>query len=126
MYVLLLPRIYHYESTYMIPHFKFAGALTNIVLNFLLIPIFGILGSAFATLISFFIMASCIFYFGNKLQYIKFNLKAWFFPLIIWSIIIMLNENYYMMVPIILLYPIIWYKLIINEYEKSKILQILK
>ena len=86
----------------------------------------GIIGSAFATLISFFVMACCIFYAGNRLQYIQYNLKAWIFPLVIWNIIIVFNGNYLIALPLILLYPIIWYKLIINEYEQSKILQILK
>ena len=126
MYVLLLPRIYHYQSTGMIPYFKLIGALTNIILNFLLIPIFGIVGSAFATLISFFIMSCYIFYIGNRLEYIQYNLKAWIFPLVIWVIVILFNGNWFITLPLILLYPVIWYKFIINEYEQSKILQILK
>jgi len=126
IYVLLLPKIYNYNSTYLVPYFRLTGAITNILFNILLIPKFGILGSAIATLLSFFIMSCCIFYKGNKIKYTKYNLKGWIFPLIIWGIIIILNENYFIIGPILLLYPVLWYKFIINEYEKSKIIEILK
>ena len=101
------------------------GAASNIALNFLLIPEYGILGSALATLISFLVMSLCIFYTGNRLEPVDYNLKAWIFPLIIWSTIIF-NNNDIIRVALILLYPIIWYKLIINKDEQSKIRQILK
>ena len=102
------------------------GALSNIILNFLLIPTFGIVGSAFATLISFMIMSLCIFYTGNRLEPIDYNLKAWIYPLIIWDAVIIFNNNYLVTVPLILLYPIIWYKFIINKDEQSRILEMLK
>ena len=126
MYVLLLPRIYKYNATHKIPYFKFMGALSNIILNFLLIPILGIVGSAFATLISFMIMSLCIFYTGNRLEPIDYNLKAWIYPLIIWDAVIIFNNNYLVTTLLILLYPIIWYTLIINKDEQTRILQILK
>ena len=126
IYVLLLPRIYKYEATRKIPYFKLMGALSNIGLNVLLIPILGIIGSAFATLISFLVMSMCIFYSGNRLESVDYNLKAWLYPLIVWDAIIIFNHSFIVTVPIILAYPIIWYTLVINKDEKSKILQILK
>ena len=126
IYVLLLPRIYRYNATNRIPYFKLMGAISNIALNFALIPILGIVGSAFATLISFLIMTLCTFYYGNRLEPVDYNLKAWVFPLLIWDIIIVFNNNYEVIVPVILLYPIIWYKMIINNDEQSRILKILK
>ena len=70
-------------------------------------------------------MSLCIFYTGNRLEPVAYNLKAWIFPLIIWSTIIF-NNNDIIRVALILLYPIIWYKLIINKDEQSRIRQILK
>ena len=125
MYVLLLPKIYNYDATYLIPYFRFIGAAVNILLNILLIPKMGLVGSAFATLLSFLIMACCIFYKGNKIKYTQYNLKGWIFPLIVWGMILMIN-NQLIIISIIILYPICWYKYIINEYEKSKILELLK
>ena len=129
IYVLLLPRIYKYQSTSKIPYFKLAGALSNIILNIILIPSFGIMGSAFATLISFIIMAYYIFYIGNRMEYIKYNLRAWVFPLLvwIWIILFMILENNYLMISIILLlYPIVWYKLVITVDERKKLLEMIR
>ena len=60
------------------------------------------------------------------LESIDYNLKAWIYPLIIWDAVIIFNNNYLVTVPIILLYPIIWYIFIINKDEQTRILQILK
>ena len=125
IYVLLLPTIYNYNATYLIPYFRFIGAAVNILLNILLIPKIGILGSALATLLSFFIMSCCIFYKGNKIKHTQYNLKGWIFPVIIWSIILIINDQLFIAV-LIMLYPICWYKYIISPYEKSKILELLK
>ena len=106
------------------------GALSNVMLNIILIPRFGIMGSAYATLISFAIMSYYIFNVGNRMEYIQYNLKAWFFPLMIWIGVIVLltilESNYLMTSSIIILYPIIWYKLIINDTERKQLLGIIQ
>ena len=38
-------------------------------------------------------MSLCIFYKGNLLEPVAYNLKAWMFPLIIWSAIIFNNNE---------------------------------
>ena len=127
LYVLMLPRIYKYESTAKIPYFKLAGACSNIMLNIILIPKFGIVGSAFSTLISFAIMSYYIFYNGNRLEYIQYNLIGWIFPLFAWILVlifIMVNNDYVAAFTIGLLYPIAWYNVIITEQEREKILEI--
>ena len=123
----MLPRIYKYESTAKIPYFKLAGACSNIMLNIILIPKFGIVGSAFSTLISFAIMSYYIFYNGNRLEYIQYNLIGWIFPLFAWILVlifIMVNNDYVAAFTIGLLYPIAWYNVIITEQEREKILEI--
>lgn len=48
--------------------FNFISMIVNIILNFILIPRFGIIGSAWATLISYTVPTVCMFIF-NKRQY---------------------------------------------------------
>ena len=49
------------------------AAIINIILNFLLIPKYGMIGAAFATAISFFICAIAILYAAQKVYYINFE-----------------------------------------------------
>ena len=129
IYILMMPRIYKHGSTSKIAYFRFIGALSNIILNILLIPKFGIMGSAFATLISFALMSYYIFNFGNRLEYIKYNIKGWVFPCLAWImviILIILENNYLMGMLVLLLYPFAWYKLIITNTEREKIVEMIQ
>ena len=129
IYVLMMPRIYKYEHTKKIVHFRFVGAISNIILNVIFIPKFGILGSAFATLISFAIMAFYIFNFGNRLEYIQYNIKGWMFPIFTWVlalISIYITNEYIIAISLLVSYPILWYKLIITNDEKEKIAEIIQ
>jgi O-antigen/teichoic acid export membrane protein len=56
MYVIFSAGIYIEEKSLYVPFISGAGALTNVVANFLLIPVWGITGAAFATLISYLVM----------------------------------------------------------------------
>lgn len=53
--------------------FVMLSATVNIILNLLLIPQFGIVGSSIATLISMFIMSLCVLFISSKLLHIVFN-----------------------------------------------------
>ena len=120
LYVLLLPKIYILEKTYIIPIIRALGAASNVLLNFLLIPLLGILGAAFANLSAFIIMFFAIFIVTNKLEYTSYNLKGWIFPLIMWLSIIVFNNPFWYLA-VIISYPILWYNGILNVFEKEKI-----
>ena len=64
-YLIQLPGVYLLEKTGWIPWVRGLGALSNIILNFLFIPEYGIVGAASATFLSFILMA-VIFYFINR------------------------------------------------------------
>ena len=64
-YLIQLPGVYLLEKTGWIPWVRGMGALSNIILNFLFIPEYGIVGAASATCLSFILMA-VIFYFINR------------------------------------------------------------
>ena len=64
-YLIQLPGVYLLEKTGWIPWVRGLGALSNIILNFLFIPEYGITGAASATCLAFMLMA-VIFYFINR------------------------------------------------------------
>ena len=66
-YYLHMPGIYYYEKTYFLPVFKGCAAISNILLNIILIPSFGIIGAAYATTISFVIMYISVYFYSNRL-----------------------------------------------------------
>jgi O-antigen/teichoic acid export membrane protein len=57
------------------------GAIVTILLNLLLIPLIGYLGSAWATLIVYFGMSAASWYLGQKYYPIKYNLRKVLFYL---------------------------------------------
>ena len=125
LYVLLLPTIYILEKTYIIPIIRAFGALFNIIFNFLLIPIFGIMGAALSNLCAFFIMFLIMLFANHTLKPSTYNIKGWVFPLIMWVLIIFFNTSLESII-IIILYPILWYYGVLNMLEKEKIKEFLR
>ncbi|OQX97781.1 MAG: hypothetical protein B6I24_07640 [Bacteroidetes bacterium 4572_128] len=54
------------------------GAIITIIFNFILIPKISYLGSAYATLICYFLMMICSYFLGQKYFPIKYELKKIF------------------------------------------------
>lgn len=73
MYVNFTAGLYIEEKTNYFPAITSVGALVNIASNFLLIPIYGIMGAAISTLASYLIMALSIFLVTNKFYKIKYE-----------------------------------------------------
>ena len=67
--------IYIEEKTKYFPYVTGAGALINVVVNVLLIPVLGIIGAALATLASYIVMATGLFFFSQK--FYKINYEYW-------------------------------------------------
>ena len=72
-YLIQLPGVYLLEKTGWIPWVRGLGALSNIILNFLFIPEYGIVGAASATCLSFILMAVFIYFINRKFFPIPFN-----------------------------------------------------
>ena len=81
LYVLQLPAVYLPEKTKWIPLFRFVGAITNVVLNILVIPTYGIMGAALATMSAQAIMALSIYLKSRKDYKIPFRRIGIIFPL---------------------------------------------
>jgi len=71
-YHLLMPGIFYSNKTKLLPVFRGLGAVSNVILNILLIPKFGAMGAAIATAVSFGLMIIPLYYKVNKLFYIPF------------------------------------------------------
>ena len=73
MYVNFTAGIYIEEKTKYLPAITGAGAIVNVVVNFTLIPIMGILGAALATLASYIVMSFGIFIVVQKYYKIEYE-----------------------------------------------------
>ncbi|MCF8241120.1 MAG: oligosaccharide flippase family protein [Melioribacteraceae bacterium] len=90
MYVNFQAGIYIEEKTKYFPLVTGAGALVNLLMNFLLIPVIGIYGAAYATLASYVVMSAGLFITSQRFYKIKYEFAKIFklFSLIIFTILI--------------------------------------
>jgi O-antigen/teichoic acid export membrane protein len=75
MYVIFSAGIYIEEKSIYVPLIAGAGAIANIAANFLLIPVLNITGAAFATLISYLIMAIGYYFITQKFYKVHYELN---------------------------------------------------
>ncbi|MBU1100649.1 MAG: polysaccharide biosynthesis C-terminal domain-containing protein [Bacteroidetes bacterium] len=73
MYVNFSAGVYIEEKTKYYPLVTGAGAIVNIVVNILLIPVMGIIGAALATLAAYMVMAGGLFLVSQKFYKIKYE-----------------------------------------------------
>ncbi|MCX7797890.1 MAG: polysaccharide biosynthesis C-terminal domain-containing protein [Melioribacter sp.] len=73
VYVNFQAGLYIEEKTKYFPIVTGLGAIINIIVNFLLIPLIGIIGAALATLASYIVMALTLFFFSQKVYKIKYE-----------------------------------------------------
>lgn len=118
MYVIQLPGVYMKNKTKFIPWFRFVGAASNILLNIFLIPKYGVIGSAWATCIAYFLMTLMIYIYSNKIYPTNYNLIACFYPIMFFGMAFFLGEGVLARTLLMFTYPLIWYVMIINENEK--------
>jgi O-antigen/teichoic acid export membrane protein len=72
-YVNFVVGVYLEKKTKYLPYATGAGALVNVVVNFLLIPKFGITGAAVATLLSCVVMAVGIYFPSQRLYHVEYE-----------------------------------------------------
>ncbi|MCK9281439.1 MAG: oligosaccharide flippase family protein [Melioribacteraceae bacterium] len=82
LYINFTAGIYIEEKTTYFPLVTLAGAVTNVVINLLLIPIIGIYGAALATLASYLIMSSGLFIVSQKFYHLEYEYRK-IIPLLI-------------------------------------------
>ena len=75
VYYVFQAGIYIEEKTKYFPLVTFSGAVVNVLVNILLIPLFGIMGAAIATFAAYFVMAFSLYFFSQKFYPIKYEYK---------------------------------------------------
>jgi O-antigen/teichoic acid export membrane protein len=75
IYINFMAGIYIEKKTKYLPLITGLGALTNILFNFILIPVYSYTGAALATLLSYLVMMLGIYYFSQKYYKINFEYK---------------------------------------------------
>jgi len=75
MYTVFSAGIYIEEKSIYVPFITGAGALVNVIVNFLLIPVLNITGAAIATLASYIVMAAGYYFVTQKFFQVKYELK---------------------------------------------------
>jgi O-antigen/teichoic acid export membrane protein len=94
MYV-FMPGIGIRKKTYLIFLISIVAAFINIVLNYLLIPIFGMMGAAVATAIGYFIFFLCFVFFSQKLYYVPHKWSGFVALFFITSFFVYLYFRYF-------------------------------
>lgn len=124
--------IYIEEKTKYFPYVTGTGALANVVVNILLIPVLGLMGAALATLTSYIIMAVGLYYFSQKYYPIKYEFNKVF--KILAAIFITGILYYYMyyqvglifIYKLVLLFGFIGSLFVMNVVEKNEIIRLVK
>ena len=78
--------IYQEKKVIKLMYVSFIAAFLNIFLNFLLVPVFGVYGAAYATILSFIVVFILTWWLARKYYYIPFNwtqISLIFIPLLI-------------------------------------------
>ena len=75
MYSVFSAGIYIEEKSIYVPLLTGAGALVNVIVNFLLIPVLNITGAALATLASYIVIASGYYFVTQKFYKVKYELN---------------------------------------------------
>ena len=91
-YYNFLPGIYFKEKTKIIPPIIIFSAIINILTNIILIPIYGIIGSAIATLFGHFTMAFLTYFYSKKLFLVKYEWLKIFIIFFIASLLITISQ----------------------------------
>lgn len=72
-YVNFVVGVYLEKKTKYLPYATGAGALVNVAVNFALIPKFGLMGAAVATLLSYVVMAIGIYFPSQRLYHVRYE-----------------------------------------------------
>ncbi len=92
LYINFIAGIYLEEKTKYLPVITGFGALVNIISNFIFVPVYGIIGGAISTLLSYVVMALGIYFVSQKFYRIKYDYSIIFKVL---TIIVIISGLYY-------------------------------
>lgn len=125
-YVLQLPGVFTTKQTKWVPLFRGTGAVLAVLVNILLIPVFGIIGAATAKAIAFFGMSLSIFWFNQKYYPIPYLWRGILFPVVYLLIIIIVPMGLGVKIFVSILYPVLWVALIVNRNDRKRLIGLFK
>ncbi|MFQ5799283.1 MAG: polysaccharide biosynthesis C-terminal domain-containing protein [Bacteroidota bacterium] len=73
VYIIFTPGIYIEKKTYHLPYIVGIGAMINVVANYLLIPVLGMMGAAYATLLSYLSMAVALYVVVQRFYHVEYE-----------------------------------------------------
>jgi O-antigen/teichoic acid export membrane protein len=82
-YIIMLTGIFIREKTKFLPLAAFTGALVNIVLNFVFIPKFGIIGAAYSTIFAYAVMDIVVYCISKYIYNVQYEIKRIVFVFLI-------------------------------------------
>jgi O-antigen/teichoic acid export membrane protein len=125
-YVIQLPGVYMREMTNWIPVFRAIGASVNISLNILLIPKYGVIGSAWATVFAFMLMSLSVFIRCHKIYPVTYNWSALLYPVIFMGLVFIAGDDTWARLALTLFYPVLWFLFVINNEERTVLKSFIK
>ncbi len=72
---ILVAGVHIEKKTYILPYTTGAGAIVNIVSNYLLIPTLGMMGAAVATLLSYLVMAGSLYVVVQRFYFVQYEFR---------------------------------------------------
>ena len=120
--------IYISKKTTKIPVYLFIASILNLTLNILLIPYFGTMGAASATLLSQILLFSMLYVYSHKCYPVAFELKKIFILVLIGFVLIMLSfaindlnliSRLILKSILLIVFPVIMY--LFKFYDKNEI-----
>ena len=126
LYVLQLPGVFMTKQTKWVPVFRGTGAILTVLLNIILIPIFGIIGAASAKAIAFAGMSFAILLYNQKYYPIPFLWRGILFPIVYLLIIIIVPMELDVKIFVSILYPVLWVTLIANHNDRKRLIGLFK
>ena len=121
-----LPGIYIKNLTKWVPIFRIIGAFAVVFFSLVLIPRFGINGAAYSIIIAFFLMSLSIYIKLKKVYVIPFDRKSVLFPIAFLLIAQMNFEHLLIRFSLCILFPVLWFFIVLNENQKNKLKEIIK
>ena len=94
MYFMVVNAIFYLKKTKVLPIFTFTTAMVNIGLNFWWIPEYGMIGAAYATLVSYIIQFLLVYKYSIRIYTIPYEYKKMGIVLIIFIAIYLVNMVY--------------------------------
>jgi len=131
-YLNFLIGIYLEKKTKYLPYITIAGMIGNLLANYFLIPVMGIMGAAWARLVAYFIMAVALYFVGQRLYPVRYEwgrvLRLCLTVAIVFAVgkMDVISQHFMLKLVLFVLFPVFLFIVrFFDDSEKNKIRQLL-